>query len=132
LAYDLTAVLTLKDNMTRGLRSVMGALRNTQRTTDTYRDSMGRLRDAQGRFVRGAGGFKSAAGSMVSGLAGLTLAAGATGLALGGIQKAMDFESQMSTIKALTGATSAEMKKMTDLAMEMGAKTKYDECFTAA
>jgi len=125
LAYDLTAVLTLKDNMTRGLRSVMSALKNTQRTTDTYRDSMGRLRDAQGRFVSGAGGFKSAAGSMASGLAGLTLAAGATGLALGGIQKAMDFESQMSTIKALTGATSAEMKKMSDLAMEMGAKTKY-------
>ena len=125
MAYDLTAVLTLRDNMSRGLRGIMSSLRTTQNATNNYRDSMGRLRDAQGRFVSGAGGFKSAAGSMAGGLVGLAAAAGAASLAMGGIQKAMDFEAQMSTIKALTGASGAEMKQMTDLAMKMGAQTKY-------
>ncbi|MFD2385002.1 phage tail tape measure protein [Paenibacillus xanthanilyticus] len=41
------------------------------------------------------------------------------------IQKAMGFEAQMSTIAALTGASSAEMSKMQALALKMGASTKY-------
>jgi TP901 family phage tail tape measure protein len=52
-------------------------------------------------------------------------AAGAVGVAFSSVNKAMDFESQMSTIQALTGATNAQMKQMTQLALDMGAKTKY-------
>lgn len=40
-------------------------------------------------------------------------------------KKAMNFEAQMSSIQALTGLTDSEMKKMEQLALEMGAKTKY-------
>lgn len=41
------------------------------------------------------------------------------------IEKAMDFESEMSTIQALTGSTTDEMSKMQSLALKMGASTKY-------
>ncbi|WP_240415030.1 phage tail tape measure protein [Paenibacillus periandrae] len=41
------------------------------------------------------------------------------------LDKALDFESQLSSIKALTGATVEEMLSMEDLALEMGSKTKY-------
>ncbi|MCY7780088.1 phage tail tape measure protein [Bacillus haynesii] len=47
---------------------------------------------------------------------------GGLGLA---VNKAMDFEQQMSNVKAVSGATGDEMKKLTDLAVELGAKTKY-------
>lgn len=39
--------------------------------------------------------------------------------------KAMDFEAQMSSIQALTGATAQQMQQMQTLALQMGAKTKY-------
>ncbi|MDR7001558.1 phage tail tape measure protein [Neobacillus niacini] len=52
-------------------------------------------------------------------------AAGAVGVAFSSVNKAMDFESQMSTIKALTGATNEQMAQMQKLALDMGAKTKY-------
>lgn len=51
-------------------------------------------------------------------------AVGAAGLGLAA-KSAMDFESQLSSIKAVSGATSDEMAKLGDLAEEMGAKTKY-------
>jgi TP901 family phage tail tape measure protein len=41
------------------------------------------------------------------------------------LSKAMDFQAQMSSIKALTGLADAAMLDMQNLAMEMGAKTKY-------
>lgn len=41
------------------------------------------------------------------------------------LEKSMNFESQMSTIKALTGATADEMSRMQSLALKMGADTKY-------
>lgn len=47
---------------------------------------------------------------------------GGLGLA---VNKAMDFEAQMSNVKAVSGATGDEMKKLTDLAVDLGAKTKY-------
>jgi len=41
------------------------------------------------------------------------------------VKTAMDFEEQMSFIKAVTAASSKEMKQFNDLAIEMGIKTKY-------
>jgi TP901 family phage tail tape measure protein len=51
-------------------------------------------------------------------------AVGAVGLGVAA-KAAMDFESQLSSIKAVSGATSRDMEKLKDLAVEMGAKTKY-------
>jgi phage-related protein len=59
---------------------------------------------------------------------GATMTAMGTGMAVGlgfAAKSAMDFESQLSSIKAVTGATNDEMAKISDLAEEMGAKTKY-------
>ncbi|WP_339171070.1 phage tail tape measure protein [Anoxybacillus sp. FSL W8-1294] len=51
--------------------------------------------------------------------------AASTAAAYSSIHKAMDFESQLSSIKAVTGLTTEEMQKMRALALEVGAKTKY-------
>jgi len=122
LAYDLTAVLTLRDNFSRQMNGALRSMREMDRNTRTTSASISNLRNV-GR--NSFGGLTSAIGSTAAQLGIVAGAAGAVGIAFSGIQKAMDFESQMSTIKALTGASAAEMKKMTDLAMEMGAKTKY-------
>jgi TP901 family phage tail tape measure protein len=74
---------------------------------------------------RSMSGLRGGAMEVVKQLGLITGAASAVGAAFLSAKKAMDFETQMSTIKALTGASSAEMKQMTDLAMEMGSKTKY-------
>lgn len=51
--------------------------------------------------------------------------AATTATAYSSIRKAMDFEAQLSSIKAVTGLTSQEMEKMRQLALETGASTKY-------
>ncbi|GIO33261.1 hypothetical protein J2TS6_44020 [Paenibacillus albilobatus] len=56
----------------------------------------------------------------------LAFGGGAAYLGVDSVHKAMDFESELSTIQALTGATNAEMAKMQTLALKMGADTKYN------
>lgn len=70
-------------------------------------------------------GASSVLKKVVGGLSAVAAVAGTTALALSSVNKAMDYEAQMSTIQALTGATNDEMKRMSDLAMKMGANTKY-------
>ncbi|MFA4137026.1 phage tail tape measure protein [Brevibacillus sp. BD137] len=62
---------------------------------------------------------------ITGGLSAAAALAGTTALALSSVNKAMDYEAQMSTIQALTGSSNEEMKRMSDLAMKMGANTKY-------
>ena len=98
MAFDLTAVLRLNDaGFTSGARSASRSLNS----------------------------IRTSASSVASQLGLVVGAAGAVALAGASVKKAMDFESQLSTIKALTGATGEEMKKMSDLALDMGSKTKY-------
>lgn len=62
-------------------------------------------------------------GGLGKAVTGMALAGGA---ALGVAAKsAMDFESQLSSIKAVSGATGKEMAQISKLATEMGAATKY-------
>ncbi|MED1851829.1 phage tail tape measure protein [Brevibacillus borstelensis] len=57
---------------------------------------------------------------------GITLATAGIGTSIGDtVSKSMNFEAQLSTIKALTGASRDEMIQVQSLAVEMGAKTKY-------
>ena len=77
------------------------------------------------RASRNLNGIGASASSVARQLGLVVTAAAAVGLAGASVKKAMDFESQLSTIKALTGATGEEMKKMSDLALDMGSKTKY-------
>jgi TP901 family phage tail tape measure protein len=139
MAYDLVARLRLVDNMTAPLRRVTASFERTNsavkqvtRATNVYRDANGRLRDQYGRFVaenkKAANSFdllglsiKSVAGL----LGGLAVGRAVFGFASNSLSKAMDFEAQMSSIQALTGATNEEMKRMSALAIKMGANTKY-------
>jgi len=112
LAYDLTAVLTLRDNMSRGLRGVMQALGSTQRATNTYRDANGRLRDSMGRFARSThgasgslSGFSSNAGSALKSVgalsAGVLTAAGAYKTLQATVGEAMKMEQSQVVIGAM-------------------------------
>ncbi|WP_260444303.1 phage tail tape measure protein [Listeria booriae] len=56
----------------------------------------------------------------------MAIAAGAISVGLGAaIKTAADFESQMSSVKAISGASASEMKQLGALAMKAGADTKY-------
>lgn len=139
MAFDLTARIRLIDNLTAPLRRVTESLKKTDsavarvtKATNTYRDANGRLRGENGKFVtenkKVTKSFDLLGGTLgrVAGMfGGLALGAAAVGLAYSSLNKAMDFEAQMSTIKALTGASNEEMKRMNDLAIKMGANTKY-------
>ena len=52
-------------------------------------------------------------------------AAGVGGLVYNSADKAMGFEAQLSSIKALTGATADEMERLRTLSLKLGADTKY-------
>lgn len=98
MAYNLTAHLRLNDvNFTRQMRSANLSMAS---------------------LSNGAIGLATQLGIVVS-------AVGAVGAAFTSVNKAMDFEAQMSSIKALTGATGSEMAEIQKLALDMGAKTKY-------
>ncbi|GIP13986.1 hypothetical protein J1TS5_61560 [Paenibacillus macerans] len=56
---------------------------------------------------------------------GMSVAVGGVALAADSVKKAMNFEAQMSSIKALTGATDKQMQQVQALALEQGAATKY-------
>jgi TP901 family phage tail tape measure protein len=98
MAFDLVAHLKLIDNMSRPLRNATSSLVGF------------------GAKMTGVGAAMAA------------LTAGMTGVAVAtsSIKKAMNFESQMSSIAALTGASADEMAKMQSLALKMGASTKYN------
>ncbi|MCX7749159.1 MAG: phage tail tape measure protein [Clostridia bacterium] len=67
-------------------------------------------------------------GKQLSG-AGKTMSAALTlplaGMAAASLKAGADFEAGMSSVKAVSGATGEEMKQLEDLALKMGAETKY-------
>ncbi|MGE6379546.1 phage tail tape measure protein [Peribacillus muralis] len=102
--------------------------KNTDRAKTNFsktNKSLADLNKNTDRSVKSTGFLKNSLGSLKGPLIGIAGAAAAASAALSGIGKAMDFESQLSSIQALTGASGKEMKQMSDLALEMGSKTKY-------
>jgi TP901 family phage tail tape measure protein len=139
MAMDLVARLRLVDNLSNPLRRAMETLRRTEGTvsraansTDMYQRATSKASRATRQLAedgnRMSQSFRAMPGSIgkVTGLlGGLAAGTAAVGLAFSSLDKAMDYEAQMSSIKALTGASNEEMKRMSDLAMEMGSSTKY-------
>ncbi|WP_127488892.1 phage tail tape measure protein [Paenibacillus ehimensis] len=147
--FELKAKISLIDMLTAPMRKVERQVKSTERATRMYSDATTKLSDSQGKLARSAGQsskqvedvnqrlskMSSSAGTWVGrigktaaafsalGVAAAGVAAG--GLAFGGLKRAMDYEAQLSSIQALTGASAEEMKLMNALALEMGAKTKY-------
>ncbi|MED4060264.1 hypothetical protein [Priestia megaterium] len=110
--YELTAVLSMKDNMTKTLKSAVKSIESAQKATNTYRDSMGRLRDANGRFassnrasISSMNGFKSATHGVIATVgtltAGVLSAAGAYKTLQATVGEAMKMEQSQVTIDAM-------------------------------
>lgn len=133
------------------IRAEMRGARETQANLDktaasvrgvgaATRDANGRLRDANGRFVqmdkssRGAAGGlgkTSMAMKMTSrasrGLSmNMTLVKlAALGAAAATLKVGMDFEAGMDKVEAVTGASAGQMKDLSNLALDLGQKTKF-------
>ncbi|MGF7045682.1 hypothetical protein J2T13_000142 [Paenibacillus sp. DS2015] len=154
MSFDLQGKIRIKDDgASRTLEKIAKQTDQVRKATESYRDSTGRLRNSQGRFINDTekmnhklkeskslfgslkGAFSGGLGfgignAVINGIGNVTRAA--TDFLGDSVKKAMDFEAQMLTIEALTGATADEMKRMSNLALFEGARTKYGRCFTAA
>ncbi|MGG3694328.1 phage tail tape measure protein, partial [Heyndrickxia ginsengihumi] len=98
MAFDLVAKLSLKDvNFTSGIK----------------------------RASRQMNSFKSMSTELTRSLGLITGAAGAVGVAMSSTKKAMDFQEQMSSVKALTGMSNKQLSQMSQLALKAGADTQY-------
>ena len=116
------------------------AIKDVKELDGAYQDANGRWRDANGKFLAGMGqadkatkggtmgmlalkGGALAAGAAVAGVGIAAVGVGA-GLA-GAIGKAATFESGLSNIKAVSGATAQEMDQVKDAALRIGAETSF-------
>ncbi|WP_340673151.1 phage tail tape measure protein [Brevibacillus agri] len=139
MAMDLVARLRIKDDMSdkmrrliRGFAQTQNAVDRVTRATNAYRDANGRLRDENGKFItenkKLSGSFNLLGGSIgrITGLlGGLAVGAAGVGIAFDAIKTAADFESSMSRVGALSGATRAEMALLTQNAKDLGATTVF-------
>lgn len=105
-SYSVRAVLSCVD---KGFSS---GLKAASKTTDSL-------------VSKFKSGFSFGAWAAAGASAFRTVTGGITGLAKGIVQSGMEFESTMSTVKAISGATEDEMDRLTNLAKEMGATTKF-------
>ncbi|CAK8583156.1 hypothetical protein [Priestia megaterium] len=112
MAYELTAVLSLKDELSKKMKSAIKSIGAAQKATDTFRDSNGRLRDSMGRFTKanhGASsslsGFTSHTGSAIQAVgalsAGILTAAGAYKTLQTTVGEAMKMEQSQVVIGAM-------------------------------
>jgi TP901 family phage tail tape measure protein len=98
------------------LANMEGALRRVNTQMDQQRSLFGRFGQNMFHIREQAIETGIALGAMSGGLA----------VALGSaVKKAADFEAQLSSVKAVTGASNAEMEQFRQLAIQMGANTKF-------
>ncbi|WP_164763010.1 phage tail tape measure protein [Paenibacillus humicus] len=133
----------------RQIDDVTKTTASVTKATATYTSATTKMTAAGGRYVSTGGkvrreltltekALKSAGNAFTSlerkvgrgikwGAIGLGAAAvGAAGFAVGSsVKKAMDFESQLASIQALTGINNAGLAKMQSLALVEGARTQY-------
>ncbi|CRK80302.1 phage tail tape measure protein [Neobacillus massiliamazoniensis] len=111
--------MSLLGNLTVGILGNMNGL------SDTFTDAQRQLRDF-GRNMENIGGNLSKAGESITKIAGPAFAAlgGAIGFTA---KKAMDFESQMSSVKSVMSPDEVMKfsRALEELALKMGAETKY-------
>jgi TP901 family phage tail tape measure protein len=86
-----------------------------------------RLQQVSRRTAQIQQGLRSGAATMAQAAAVPAVGAGFASAALtaSSVNKAMGFEAQLSSIKAVTGLADQEMKRMRQLSLEQGASTKY-------
>ncbi|NSL51701.1 hypothetical protein [Calidifontibacillus erzurumensis] len=126
MAYNLTAVLQLKDKYSKPMRQAIKvteqlnkATKIAQKSTDTWRNANGRLRDSMGRFIKDGNlatkvfsGITKGAGGALSSVTKLTGAFVALSAAIGGyklskgifdktIGEAAKYEQSSVTVKTM-------------------------------
>ncbi|WNF07480.1 phage tail tape measure protein [Brevibacillus borstelensis] len=139
MAMDLTARLRLIDNMTAPLRRVTESLKRTEssvgkaanaastyeRATSKASKSVSSLTGDNNRMGRSFGSLPGVIGRVTGLLGGLAVGAAGVGIAFDAFKTAADFESSMSRVGALSGATRAEMALLTQSAKDLGATTVF-------
>lgn len=106
--FDLVATLRANvSNFTRGMKEAQASVDNLQKGTGSSFDKIG-------------GSMKSAGKAMTIGLT-LPLAA----LATAAVMTGAEFDDQMSTVAAVTGASADEMEMLSRAARDMGRDTRY-------
>lgn len=109
------AVASSSGQVSREINGVERAARDASKAMDHLGK---RAKSVFGSLSRGIG-----RGALYGGIAAIG-AAGYVGYS--SLNKAMDFEAQMSSIQALTGASDAQIQRMQTLALQQGAQTKYN------
>lgn len=119
---DYSAVIGVKDRATEQISRVKSEL--TGFAGKTYTAVM----NVKSSLPQGGmgGGLKDAASGMMMGMSAQMM--GAAGIGFGvydAVKSYMDFEKEMSAVKALSGATNEEFAALTEKAKQMGADTKF-------
>lgn len=104
MAMDLVARLSLKDDLSARMRRVTGELGRTEKQTQSLTERMGGLKGA---------------------LAGIGVTVGITALAKGIVGIGVAFDTQMSKVKAVSGATEEQFQALRSTARQLGKDTKY-------
>ncbi len=106
----IDVILRLKDDMSGKLGKTVTKINESQKTLEKY-----------GKKFEKTGGTIQKTGKKLT--KGITMPI--AGIAVASIKTAADFESGMSNVAAISGATSNELQKLKDKALEMGRKTKF-------
>ena len=120
MARERSIGINLKDNASGRLTGLQTRLTGL---TSKAHDVLVNVRTAGGNAL---GSLKSGLGSMVSGA--VPQAMGMMGIGMGiadTINTYKNFQAQMSTVQAISGATGDSLKRLTDKAKEMGATTQF-------
>ncbi|KZR60385.1 phage tail tape measure protein [Pseudobacillus badius] len=126
-AQETQELLVRYNRATQAMRDTERQLRETNHEIEEQTSRWGRLRRSMRETEERAqqmGGRMQSVGSDLAGSFGVAGAAIGAGLGFA-TKKTMDFEAQLSAVKAVSGATTGEMKQLKDLAIKYGADTKY-------
>lgn len=120
MARERSIGINLRDNVSGRLTGLQTRLTGL---TGKAHEVLVNVRTAGGNAL---GSLKSGLGSMMSGA--VPQAVGMMGLGMGiadTINTYKNFQAQMSTVQAISGATGDSLKRLTDKAKEMGATTQF-------
>lgn len=114
----VTAYLMLdRSNFSNGVTSAVGelnSLNNSSGSTSTGVEKLGNTLNNVGKTMKNTGAVMTA--GITTPLVGVGTASAKT---------AIEFEASISKVSALSGATGEDLKKLENIAKEMGAKTQY-------
>ena len=103
-----------KEQLEKGLKSIQTDLKKLEKPSTSIAKKISSGFENVGKVATKAGTALTV---------GLTTPLVALGTA--GVKTANEFEAQMSRVKAISGATSDEFKKLTDMAVDLGASTSF-------